>query len=161
MTTQEDFAAFFRADHRRLVSLGAAMTGSVHVGEELAQEALWRVHEQWDRLAGYEDIGAWTRRVLVNLAIDVRRRRLNEAKAMERLGRARRLVPGDHTADLWWAAVRSLPDRQAAIVALHYLEDRSVDSIAEVLGVTSGTVKSTLAHARAALAARLDREDFT
>ena len=63
--------------------------------------------------------------------------------------------------DGFWSAVRSLPDRQAQIVALHYLDDRPVDEIAELLEIAPGTVKTQLHRARATLANRLrvDLED--
>ncbi len=59
--------------------------------------------------------------------------------------------------DGFWALVRQLPDRQAAAVALHYLEDRSVAQIADDLGIAEGTVKVHLSRGRAALAESLGR----
>jgi DNA-directed RNA polymerase specialized sigma24 family protein len=41
---------------------------------------------------------------------------------------------------------------------LHYLEDRSVDDIAHVLGIASGTVKATLSKARATLARSIQHD---
>ena len=58
-------------------------------------------------------------------------------------------------ADRFWASVRELPERQQAVVVLHYLEDRSVADIAAVLDIAEGTVKAHLHKARAALASRL------
>jgi RNA polymerase sigma-70 factor (ECF subfamily) len=55
--------------------------------------------------------------------------------------------------------VRSLPERQAAAVALHYLEDLSIADIAAVLECAEGTAKSHLHKARAALAQRLRTEE--
>lgn len=54
-----------------------------------------------------------------------------------------------------WAAVRRLSDRQAQVVALHYLEDRSVASIAETLRCAEGTVKVHLHRGRLSLARTL------
>jgi RNA polymerase sigma-70 factor (ECF subfamily) len=59
----------------------------------------------------------------------------------------------------FWAAVRALPERQAACVALHYLEDRSVADIAEVLGCRAATVKVHLHRGRTALARTLAAVD--
>jgi RNA polymerase sigma-70 factor (ECF subfamily) len=55
--------------------------------------------------------------------------------------------------------VRALPPRQAQVVALHYVEDRSVADIAAVLGTAEGTIKAHLFKARAALAAALGVTD--
>jgi predicted RNA polymerase sigma factor len=56
------------------------------------QAAGWIVvaHRQWGRIGGYDDPGAWVRRVAANLAVSRVRRRLAEARALVRLaGRAR------------------------------------------------------------------------
>jgi RNA polymerase sigma-70 factor (ECF subfamily) len=58
----------------------------------------------------------------------------------------------------FWAAVRSLSPAQAQVVALHYVEDRSIDDIATVLGIAPGTVKTHLSRARHALAEKLRLE---
>ena len=51
--------------------------------------------------------------------------------------------------------VSKLPKQQAAAIALHYVDDLTVDSIAEVLGCSTGTVKTHLSRGRHALAPRL------
>ena len=45
-------------------------------------------------------------------------------------------------------ALRRLSDRQRAVVALHYYLGLPVAEVADVLGVSAGTVKSTLSDAR-------------
>jgi RNA polymerase sigma-70 factor (ECF subfamily) len=59
----------------------------------------------------------------------------------------------------FWAAVRALPDRQRAVVALYYLEDQSVAATAAALEMPEGTVKTNLRMARAALALALGVSD--
>ena len=54
--------------------------------------------------------------------------------------------------DEFWALVRRLPDRQAAAVALHYLDDLSIAEIADALGCAEGTAKAHLHQARRTLA---------
>lgn len=149
--TDQGFEAFFREQHRSLVALGSAMTGSIESGRDLAQEALARAFKDWNRISQYERPGGWTRRVLVNLAIDANRRRGNERAAVSRLQPVAVLLPDDPVGNAWWAAVRALPDRQCAVVTLYYLEDMSIRDVAEVLGIAEGTVKATLAKSRASL----------
>lgn len=147
------YEQFFRAEYPKLVSLATAMTGDRRVAEELAQEALLRAHRRWGRVSAYDMPGAWVRRVTINLASSARSRRGRERRALDRLGSERPPVaPYDYADDDFWALVRRLPSRQAAAVALHYLEDRSVADVAAALGCAEGTAKAHLHKGRAALA---------
>ena len=158
------FEAVFRADHRAVVAITWALTGSRAVAEELTQEAFLRAHQRWSRIGCYDNPGAWVRRTAINLAVSDRRRRAAERRAHDRSP-----APGDAPdrsddvvgTDRFWLAVRTLPRQQAAVVALHYLEDRSVADVAAVLGLAEGTVKAHLHKARRSLADHLalDPED--
>ncbi|MCU1675777.1 MAG: polymerase sigma-70 factor, subfamily [Frankiales bacterium] len=56
-------------------------------------------------------------------------------------------------------AIRRLSTRQGLAVDLYYFVDLSVDDVAAAMGVSTGTVKSTLADARKRLAAILKVTD--
>jgi len=126
------------------------------VAEDLAHDALTEAHRRWDRISGYDDPGAWVRRVMVNKSASRFRRLRTEARGLAQL-RARRISsiePTERSVEVW-DAVRSLPSRQAQTIALFYWEDRSIADIAEILGVSSETTKTHLKRARAALAEQL------
>jgi RNA polymerase sigma-70 factor, ECF subfamily len=159
VTAPADFEAFFRGEQPKLVALGMAMSGDREMGRELAQEAMMRAFRQWDRVRDYDQPGAWVRRVLINAAIDATRSRDSERRAMQRLQPSGATLTPDPVADGWWQAVLALPDRQRAAVALHYLDGLSVSEVAGILGVTRGTVKASLAHARTNLARLLQPTD--
>lgn len=153
------FEAMFRTDHRAVVAIAIALTGSRAVAEEVAQEAFLRAHQRWDQIGGYESPGAWVRRVAINLALSDQRRRASERRAVARLELVRP-TDGDGAdalvgADRFWSAVRSLPPQQRAAAVLRYVEDRPVAEIALVLDVAEGTAKAHLHKARAALARTL------
>jgi RNA polymerase sigma-70 factor, ECF subfamily len=52
--------------------------------------------------------------------------------------------------------VRRLPNRQAHVIALRYIDDLSVAEIAQVLGVVVGTVKAQLHQGRNRLLRQLE-----
>ena len=55
-------------------------------------------------------------------------------------------------------AVKKLPPRRRLIVFLRYFADLSYDEIADICGISEGTVGAALAHARSALAEQLATE---
>ena len=155
------FEDLYRQEFPAVVGLAYALSGSRAGAEDLAQEAFLAAHRNWGRIAGYDKPEAWVRRVVANLSVSFMRRRVVEAKGLARLAlRCEPALPelGAEDAE-FWSAVRSLPKRQAQVVALHYLEDLPVTRIAEILDVAEGTVKAHLHAARAALAAKLDLEE--
>jgi RNA polymerase sigma factor (sigma-70 family) len=153
-----DYTTFFRREVRSLVALAAAIAGADRA-EEIVQEAMLRAHREWDRVARYDKPGAWVRRVTINLATSSQRRRSVERRALQRLGVRPRLEAPPPEVDEFWSLVRRLPDRQAAAVALHYLDDLSIAEIADVLGCAEGTAKAHLHHARQTLAEHLRQEN--
>lgn len=55
--------------------------------------------------------------------------------------------------------MKTLSDAQRTVVTLYYLADRSVDEVAETLGMPVNTVKTHLARARATLRAGWEKEE--
>lgn len=158
-----DFDAFILQERPALVAFAWSLTGDSGWAEDLAQEALAAAWRGWDRVGGYDKPGAWARRVAANRAVSLGRRAGRERRALSRVASQRPpVIELDEADDEFWAAVRELPDRQAQVVALHYLEDRGVAEIADILGCAEGTVKVHLHRGRLALARALrllDEED--
>jgi RNA polymerase sigma factor (sigma-70 family) len=61
--------------------------------------------------------------------------------------------------DVVWPLVRDLPTRQRAVLVLRYYEGLSEAEIADLLGVSRGTVKSHAARALAMLRKRIAADD--
>ena len=99
---------------------------------------------------------------MTNLLIDHHRARTAERAATGRL--AARPEPsggeprGSGESTDWATLIAPLPPSQRGIVTLYYGEDRSVEDIADVLGIAVGTVKSALAKARTRLQASLGED---
>jgi RNA polymerase sigma-70 factor, ECF subfamily len=147
------FDAFAREQRQALVAFAWTFTGDVGVAEDVAQDALHATWQAWHRDGGIHHPEAWARQVVANRAIDRARRAGRERRALGLVG-----ARPDPNVDLpttdheFWDAVRALPARQAQAIALHYLEDRPVAEIAEILGCAPATVKVHLHRGRRALA---------
>jgi RNA polymerase sigma-70 factor (ECF subfamily) len=155
------FVAMYERELHVLTALGVSMTGDRDLGADLAQEAMSRAYRSWDMVGALDRPGAWTRRVLINLAIDAHRRAARESRSLRLVGTEPVVVASERDADRFWQAVRALPDRQRAAVALHYIDDLSVAEVADILEITAGTVKTSLHMARRNLAAALRAEEVS
>ena len=155
MSTAGGFDDFFRREQPRLIALAIGLTGAPEVARDLAQDTMLKAYRDWPHVAALDRPGAWARRVTINAAMSWHRSRRREGVARARLGREGTVDLPQSEGDRFWSAVRSLPERQRAVVALYYLEDLPVAEVAHTLEIPAGTVKSTLSAARAALAAAL------
>ncbi len=153
-----DFDQFFNDSYRRTLGLAYAVTGDRGHAEDIVQEAFAAAHRRWVSVAAYNDPQAWVRRLVLNKASSRWRRIGREVRALARF--AGRATPDAVDLPLrsaqFWAAVASLPARQAETVALFYVEDLSVVEVAELLGCSVGTVKTHLFRARQTLRVLLE-----
>lgn len=147
-------------DYRRLVRAIGLVTGSSDVAEDCVQEALARAWERSERGEHIESLVAWVTTVSVNLSRSWLRRMRAERAARDRLRDSNQTEwSSDRVLDVG-RALRALPRRQREAVILHYYLGIEVKEVARVLGVREGTVKSSLARSRRALAVSLgDREE--
>ncbi len=164
-TATSEFEAWMTARQHKLLRTAYLLTGDVHAAEDLTQTALAKVYLAWDRVSAAQSVDAYARKIL-----------LNEHTSMwRRLWRHREVVSDTSTYDVpvaadeydgvgaaLWNAVRSLPERQRAVVVLRYYEQLSERETADALGVTLGTIKSQSSRALDTLRSRLgDRTDLS
>lgn len=156
-TVDDDFAGWYQASCPRLVSSLTAVVGARDLAEELAAEAFARAYARWSTVAAMASRDGWVYRVAVNLATSRWRRLGHERRWVERQGDTV-AVDGGADPDVdprLWAALRRLGPRARTAVALRYVADLTQPQIAEIMGVSVGTVASTLHTARRALATAL------
>lgn len=151
-----DFDEFVRSNLRGLVQTACMIVWDVKEAEDLVQECLLKVARRWARVGAMEDPLAYTRRVLVHLALrqsgrHARRRAELEATVVDAGAESAGLV-GLETREELIAALGELPPRQRAVIVLRYFLDLTEPETARALGCSTGTVKSNaskgLAHLR-------------
>ena len=141
----ESFAEFATVQVRPLLALAHALTANPHDAWDLTQETLARIGERWDRMR-FDEPAAYARTVMVRLNID-RIRRLRRELPMLHRGDQPAPVTVVGELDGWLVeALRTLTPRQRTSLALRYVEDLDVRTIAARMGCSEGTVKSQLSR---------------
>ncbi|GAA3249422.1 SigE family RNA polymerase sigma factor [Nonomuraea helvata] len=140
----EDFDEFVRARGDALLRYGYVLSGDSEDAADLVQEALARLGDAWSRVRNKDDPEGYVRTTMVRLHIKSwrRRRRENLVADVPEHGEPDRY--GD--ADLW-SELQGLPRKQRAVLVLRYYEDLSDQEIADILGISRGTVRSQAARA--------------
>jgi RNA polymerase sigma-70 factor (sigma-E family) len=153
--TEEAFHEYVRSRGSALLGMAIGLTGNRPDAEDLLQAALVKTYLAWDRISDPAAIDGYVRRAMINTNISWwRRRRLEEYPTDE----MPEVAVGDHAAesDLHEVVIRALdrlPRQMRAAVTLRYLEDKTEPEIAAALGISLGTVKSTVSRAVAKLRA--------
>lgn len=161
MSPKTAFEVLYHAEYPQLARLAYAMCGNRTEAEELAQEVLTRAFANWETVSRLDQPGAWCRRVLLNDVIGRSRRRSTDRRKRGLFAvpeRSTDSADGSSEAELLWAEVRRLPQRQAQAVALVYGLDLSAADAGEVLGLDASSVRSHLHTARRTLSKRLGPE---
>lgn len=156
---RETFDSFYTRERESIVGLALVLSRSRAAAEDLAQEAFVQALIRWDQLQAYDDPGAWVRRVVANHAVSRFRRMTVEARAILRIGHSRGYTPdiADQVTSVWDEVVR-LPKRQAQVIALRFVDGRSIEEISRILECSENTTKTHLMRAKKTLASRLDME---
>ena len=141
-----------------LLRMALLLTHNLADAEDLVQVALAKTYQAWDRIEDRGAVDGYVRRAMVNTHISWwRRRRVEEYPTDDIPERAVTDHAGDsELQDALRRAIERLPRRMRAAVVLRYYEDMTEAEIADVLGVSQGTVKSTVSRAVAKL--RIDAE---
>jgi len=143
------FEEFVAARSARLLRTAYLLTRDHGLAEDLLQTALTKAYLVWGRIEG--DPEPYVRRIAVNTYASWWRRKWNDEHPTDRLPDT-----GHHdervgeSGDLWDALGR-LPRRQRAVVVLRFFEDLTEAQTADLLGISTGTVKSQTSKALAKL----------
>jgi RNA polymerase sigma-70 factor (sigma-E family) len=150
-----EFRDWATAARPRLRRTAYLLSGDWHLAEDLAQETLLRMYGVWRRVTRSGSPDGYARRTLVNLYRSTLRRPSRREHLTEVVPERAAPSESHDERDVLLAALAGLGGSQRAIVVLRYWEDLSVAEVAEVLGVSQGTVKSQASRALATLRVRL------
>jgi RNA polymerase sigma-70 factor, ECF subfamily len=147
----------------RAYAIAYGFLGNREDAREIVQEAFLKAYRTLAGFRGEAGFYTWLYRIVVNLAIDFRRRdRPAPLEEPDRLRDPREADPASEAyrgelREAIRAAIDGLPREQRAVIVLRELEGLSYAEIAEVEQVPIGTVMSRLFYARRKLQAALAR----
>jgi RNA polymerase sigma-70 factor, ECF subfamily len=132
--------------------------------EDVAQEALLRAYQKFDRLRDVTRFRAWLVRITFRLALDRGRSAKRRAQRESEWALPERHPEPPSTEQLAASnvfqarlekALEELPERFRLVLLLAAIEGYTLDEVSGMLGIPMGTVKSRLFFARKALAGKL------
>lgn len=156
-------SVLFRERHAELVRLAVLLVGDRPSAEDIVQDVFARLCLR-DRLPGGDGSLAYVRAAVLNGCRSALRRRAVarrfgnssdplERGAMQESAEHEAILAEDRRQVL--AALAALPPRRREVLVLRYWLGLTEAEIAAVLGISTGTVKSTAARGLAALARKL------
>jgi len=152
----------YRAHAPGLVRFALLLVGDRATAEDVVQEAFLHLYQGWHRVRDPASVLGYLRTAV-----------LNGCRSVQRSRRRARLLRVTHDPPVWsaeaaamdgedrravLAAAARLSQRQREVLALRYYLDLGEQDIAAMLGVSRGTVSSTVSRALAALARELKGE---
>jgi RNA polymerase sigma-70 factor, ECF subfamily len=141
----------------RIYGLGIVMLGNDAMAQDLVQDTfvkLWRSADRFDVNRGR--LETWVLLVARSLAIDALRRRVLDARSLERVGVEREtsaeagpdeIAETEDLAERARRAMGSLSDGQRAALELAYFGGKTSAEVAELEGIPLGTAKTRIRSA--------------
>ena len=144
-----NYVEFVEATSASLRRTAYLICGDSHRADDVVQEALYKLYLVWDRVQRSGNLLGYARRTVVNQALDTRQRPWRREVPTETVPeRATGADPNGAyaTRDELMTVLAGLAPRQRACVVLRYYLDLSVEQTADLLGCSTGNVKSQSAR---------------
>jgi RNA polymerase sigma-70 factor (ECF subfamily) len=165
----EDFDEIVRQNQGRVFRFLLSLLRDPDAADTLTQECFLKAYQKRESFRGEASISTWLMRIAINLATDHRKNRRNAfwsrlfgrhpsesseaavlAVADAQPSAERALIAHEQYAAVR-VAVDGLPSRQKAVFLLRFVEELTIQEIAQATGLETGTVKSHLHRALSAV----------
>jgi len=154
----DDFSAYAAEAWPRLYRRAFLLAGQHADAEDLAQQALIRARRHWAKVARASSPDAYVTKILTNVFLSSRKSARVSREVLRAVPEVSTETPPSPIRGDLWPYLLDLAPRQRAVLVLRFYEDLTEREVAEMLGISVGTVKSTthkaLAHLRATLGSR-------
>lgn len=136
-----EIRSLYKQEYRALVGLATLLLGRQQLAEEIVQDTFARVLGEPPRLIEPGHLQAYVRAAVLNRCRSKIRRMILERRHTVAVSDGVYDRYPDHALR---AALLELPMRQRQCVALRFYEDRTVEDIADLLSISTGSVKTHL-----------------
>lgn len=159
--TREEFIRYAEGVQRALRRfLTALCCGDTHLADDLAQETLVKAYLSSDSIVNSHKFNSWIFTIAHNTFINSRRCRrptvdLEEASAEASAESA----DGAFRYQALYVALNRLAAHERTAILLYYLENYSVNEIADIVGVSVDAVRQQLSRGRKHLRSLLENTD--
>lgn len=147
-TRAELFEVLFRRHYAALLRLAVVMLGNREAAEDAVQEAFVALHRNWRTLRDPAAAEAYLRSAVLNRSRSWVRRQATQratrplALVREHQPSAEDTVVGRDEVGSLVAALRTLARRQREVLACRYVLELSVTETADLLAISTGSVKT-------------------
>ncbi|MFF9334402.1 SigE family RNA polymerase sigma factor [Streptomyces albogriseolus] len=156
-----EFEEYVRTRQDALLRSARRLVPDPVEAQDLLQTALVRTYRRWETIEDKRLADAYLRRVMINTRTEWWRARKLEEVPTEQLPESRVEDATEQYADraLLMDVLKVLAPKQRNVVVLRHWEQMSTDETAAALGMSAGTVKSTLHRALARLREELESRE--
>jgi len=159
--SDEEYVEYVTARLPALKRLAYRLCGDDHRADDLVQESVTKLYMRWSSAHRIDNLDGYVRAILVRTHIDETRRPWSRVRLFGALPDHQRAAgPATEDHAVLRAALATLPPGQRAVLVLRFLCDLPVAEVGELLGCSSGTVKSQTAHGLAKLRQVLAKREF-
>ena len=162
----QHFDDFVREVLPGLIRYATALSGDPHLAADIVQDVIVRAHGRWSRVRAADRPDLYVKRMVTNEYLSWRRRwhvrniipasaAVLQSRAPATADNAQRLADSEDIHQ----RLAALPRRQRTVLVLRFYEGLDDTEIAETLGISPGTVRSTASRALATLRADAPRSE--
>lgn len=159
LAPEDGFESFVATHQVQLRRYALALTGNGPDADDLLQTTLVKLYLAWGRVDGQGHPMAYARTTMARSYVSAWRRWGRREWPTDSPPDAPVYASDTGDLDLVWRGLGRLGHRQRAVVVLRYFEDLDLATIADTLGISTGTVKSQLSRALANLRDYLGNEE--
>lgn len=150
-----------------MYNVGYRITGDEDDAHDVLQEAFISAFNSLDSYRGDATFGAWLKRIVVNKAINVLKRRRTEPlpdddrwDVKDEQGNESEYEYDQLDLDRVRHGIEQLPDGYRSVLSLYLLEGYDHQEIGQILGVSESTSKSQLNRAKTKLRELLKQKGY-